>query len=435
MLDLEKFGDRIFLHESGHSYSYNNLITEVHKVSAMMKNQFVIMEAENNYQTFSRFIGLLKGNNKVFLCPSYQFNDSDYLKLIETETKTNYIKWSRTETLNSLNLKSSSNHPLLEKEGAFFLVRTSGSSGKKFKFVLHDPELFFKKYQTIGPHFRKTIAFSPAESIAGIETLLEVITHGNELVASGDRLSPLTVCEMIEKFNVDYFQTTPTFLNLLAMSGTLVPANLTSLKKIAYGSEPSQKTILANLSQKLPWVEFMHTYGMSEIGIQKTVTSKDDATLFRINNDFNPARLKDGMIEIKSMTPMIGYLNAATTLEEGWFKTFDIVSPEGDYWRVVGRNSDLINLAGRKFYPSEVEELIMLCKGVNDVTIVPDRNDIIGTYLIANISIAPEIDEALFRKDFKQFCTEKIPFYMHPQKIKITKSSDTSARFKKIRRL
>lgn len=435
MFHLEKFGDRIFLNEGERTYTYGDLNSEVEKISASIRNQFVILEAENNFKTFSRFLGLLEGKNKIFLCPPYQFKDPDYLKLIEEETQTKFIKWARTESLNPASLKSSTNHHLLKEEKARFIVRTSGSSGAKFKFVLHNPELFIKKYLTIGNHFNRTIAFSPAESIAGIETLLEVVSFGNSLVASGDRLSPVTVSSIIEKFQVDYFQTTPTFLNLLAVSGAIDPEKFNSLKKIAYGSEPSQKTVLATISSKLPWVEFMHTYGMSEIGIQKTLTSKNDPTVLKINNDFNPSRIVNGMIEIISMTPMIGYLNAEAELDGLWFKTNDIVNVEADYWRVVGRNSDLINLAGRKFYPSEVEELIMLCEFVNDVTIIPDKNDLIGTYLLANISISPDVDEASFRKTFKQFCSDKIPYYMHPQKIKITTNAEIPARFKKIRRL
>jgi acyl-coenzyme A synthetase/AMP-(fatty) acid ligase len=313
-----------------------------------------------------------------------------------------------------------------------FLVRTSGSSGKKFKFILHDPLLFIKKYQRIGNHFQKTFAFSPAESIAGIETLLETVGHGNELVCAGDRVSPRTVSDLVQKYQIDYFQTTPTFLNLWMMSGELRPEKLGSLKKIAFGSEPPQRVVLNFLREKLPGIQLVHTYGMSEIGIQKTLTCVEDPTLLLLDEHFNPGRLNEGMIEVQSLTPMISYLNHPTE-ESPWFKTLDQAVEEKNFWRVKGRNSDMINLAGRKFFPIELEEILMDLPGILDVSVAREENEIIGNIIVATITISPDENEADFRKSLKSFCHERVPFYMHPQKVFLKKEIPMNPRFKKIR--
>lgn len=436
--------DKIFLYDENSHCTYLKLkeliLEQTSFLQRFSRGHAFVVEAENSLETYSKFLSLLEAGNIVFLVPQYQFHDAQFRSFLESETKTSFFYLPKNTSPHDLDMgrPTKSEHPMIDdalsKKLSRFIVRTSGSSGKKFKFILHDPQLFLRKYQKVGSHFEKTFAFSPAESIAGIETLLETVFHNNQLVCAGDRVSPRTVVELIHNHQIDYFQTTPTFLNLLMVSGEVKEDKLNSLKKIAFGSEPPQKNVLAYFRQKLPRVEFMHTYGMSEIGIQKTVTSIEDPALLKMDENFNPARLIDGMIEVQSLTPMLTYLNHFTD-DTQWFKTLDLAILENGFWRIKGRNSDLINLAGRKFFPIELEELLMNLNDVNDVIVSKEENEILGNVIIATISIPPEIDEAEFRRTLKEYCKEKVPFYMHPHKILLQKNAQPSSRFKKIRKV
>lgn len=430
-----------FLVDQGCVVTYGEFDTQKKQLSQYLKQtslNFIVLEAENNTKTYMRFLSCLDAGKIVFLCPSYQFRDASFREFVESETGTTFYWWSSSGD-SVVSRATVTSHSLLTRledlKQAGFIVRTSGSSGQRFKLVLHNPENFVRKYHQIGCHFDKTIAFSPAESIAGIETLLETYTHGKTLICGGDRLSPASVVSMIEKYDVDYFQTTPSFLNLFVYSGYLLPERLKSLKKIAFGSEPPQGPILMEIKKKLPDLIFMHTYGMSEIGILKTMTNQDIPMEHTIDS-INPFRISDGFLEVKSLTPMLGYLNAENPYtDDGWVKTMDVAQVNGNYLKILGRASDQINLAGRKFYPSEVEEhLLEMCE-INDVTIIPVPNELIGTVLVAKVTVMPEIDEATFRKSFKSFCEAHLPFYMFPHKIQILRSSEVSPRSKKIRKL
>ena len=56
---------------------------------------------------------------------------------------------------------------------------------------------------------------------------------------------------------------------------------------------------------------------------------------------------------------MLGYLNAPNAFnEEGYFPTGHIVEVEGDYIKIIGRESDIINVGGEKVFPVEVENVI-----------------------------------------------------------------------------
>ena len=50
------------------------------------------------------------------------------------------------------------------------------------------------------------------------------------------------------------------------------------------------------------------------------------------------------MLEIKSKSAMLGYLNAPTPFtHDGWFKTGDQVEEKGDSLKIIGRKSEIIN--------------------------------------------------------------------------------------------
>ena len=435
--------DAFFLQEGSKVISYRELAlkveSEIDKLSQRSLPAAFVLEAENTESTFVKFLALLVKRCPVVLCPSYQFNDNSYRKFLCDETQTDFIFCSTDQSLDQVEYSAQTRfHPQIQRHLAdkksLFIVRTSGTSKKKYKFILHDTQLFLNKYKRIGKHFEKTLAFSPAESIAGIETLLEVITTGTTLVAAGDRLNPSVVKNLINEQRIDYFQTTPTFLKLMLLSGSFKSQSLASLRKIAYGSEPSTKDVVVALQQELPDVEMKHTYGMSEIGIQFTYTPQFDPTLFALDQQINPGRINYGCLEVKSLTKMLCYLNYEWN-NDPWFETGDCVIAANGFMKIVGRTGELLNVAGRKFFPSELEELIGRMRQVQEVIVTHEENPLIGQAIVAKIFISTDTDELSFRELFKKYCEQSIPFFMHPHKVIVSNSIPEYKRFKKSREL
>ncbi len=441
-----KDNSKLFLIEKNTTYSYGDLYQAISKTRKNISGHFLlptsfILESENSFESYVRFLSLLFEGHSVLLTSKTQFADQNYIDMIAEEAKSTFVNWAKVSEFPGrfdASLSKSRAPATNNWEQAHFLVRTSGSSGKKFKLVFHKLSNFIQKYQNVGKHFLRTFAFSPAESIAGIETLLEVITHELSLVSSIDDLSPSTVVTLIQEQNVDYFQTTPTYMNLLMMTGQVSNEKLSNLKKIAFGSEPSQKAVLEFYIKNVPQIKLVHTYGMSEIGIQKTITSEVDPSFFSIDTRYAQARVVDGLLEIKTDTKMIRYLNyeeAASSLGDGWFRTYDQVLIQGVFMKVLGREGDLINIAGRKFFPYELENQLMELPDVFDVTISTEKNEMIGTVIVANIIIGPDVDELIFRTSLKIFCQENIVHYMHPHKIRIKREIELTTRLKKMRNI
>lgn len=433
-----------FLFENGKTTSYRDLSEAVDLEAAQISTfpkQAIVLEVENTLASFVRFLALLREGHCVLLCAPYQFHDESYRRFIETETETDFRYCARSETIDQ-NLSRQSPLRLhskvaegMSRDHALFIIRTSGSSGKKYKFVLHDIARFIEKYRRVGAHFAKTLAFSPAESVAGVETLMEVLTHGRVLVAGGDRLTPSSAAKLLKECAIDYLQTTPSFLNLMLLSRQFDREAFKALRKIAYGSEPSQKPTLNAIASQLPDLEFKHTYGMSEIGILHTVTSQTDPSTFFPVQELNPSRIENGMLQIKSITQMLGYLNAIQDITpDGWFCTHDIAQQEGDFIRVLGRADDTINVGGRKFLPSELEDLILQFDNVADVTVFAEDNLLIGKAIVANIVLHKPETLNDFQARFRPFAEKSIPFFMTPHRLTLSNENAMNTRFKKMRR-
>lgn len=433
-----------FLFEDDKEISHEDFSTTVlelrKKLRGIGKRAFAL-EAKNHSRIYAKFFALLAEGHTVFPCPSYQFNDPDFRSFLEKETKTNFIFHAHDQDFSD-ELAASPLlrlHPLIAEEQSraksLFIVRTSGSSGKKYKFVLHDFSLFREKYASIGAHFKKTIAFSPFDSIAGIETVTEAYTHGLSLVLAGDRPNPTRVAKLIHDFQVDYFQTTPSFLKMMLIARQITAEKLGSLKKIAYGSEPSSLQTLEWIRSHLPKTELMHTYGMSEIGILATETCPSDPSRMRPREALNPWRLRNGeALEVRSMTRMLGYLNEEFEPNiNNWFSTGDLAREEEGYLRVLGRNSDVINVAGRKFFPNELENLLLKMPGVLDATVFKQKHELVGESFGAELVIDGDEDESSFKARLKLYSEENIPFFMHPHRLQVHRELDASPRFKKQR--
>jgi acyl-CoA synthetase (AMP-forming)/AMP-acid ligase II len=165
--------------------------------------------------------------------------------------------------------------------------------------------------------------------------------------------------------------------------------------------------------------------------------SKDNESLWvKIGGNGYETRVVDGLLEIKSDSAMIGYLNAESPYtEDGWFRTGDAVEVDGEYFKILGRKSELINVGGEKVYPQEVENLILSIDHVLDVQVYGEKHPFTGNIVCAKILLnnLETIEPMTFKNLVKKICREKLESYKVPVKITLTTEVLISARFKKQR--
>jgi acyl-CoA synthetase (AMP-forming)/AMP-acid ligase II len=208
--------------------------------------------------------------------------------------------------------------------------------------------------------------------------------------------------------------------------------DLSSLEIITYGTEPMPASTLAAVRETLPWVRLKQTYGLSELGILQTQSPDSDSLWLKLGFEH---RIVDGVLWIRSQTAMLGYLNAPSPFASGgWFNTQDLVEANGEYVRILGRKSELINVGGEKVHPTEIENVMLQMENVKDVTVRGKPNPITGEVVTAKITLLREEDPALFRQRVRVFCRGRLERYKVPAVIEMVDEDHHGARFKKSRK-
>jgi acyl-CoA synthetase (AMP-forming)/AMP-acid ligase II len=183
-------------------------------------------------------------------------------------------------------------------------------------------------------------------------------------------------------------------------------------------------------------VTFQQTYGLIELGVLRSKSKSDDSLWVKIGGEGYDYRVINSLLEIKADSAMLGYLNSESPFtEDGWFKTNDVVEVDGEYLKILGRKSELINVGGDKVFPQEIENVILELNYIKDVLVYGEPNSIIGNIVCAKIQLAD--DEALLLNniviDVKNHCKNKLSKFKVPVKIQITTEDLVNSRFKKDR--
>lgn len=309
---------------------------------------------------------------------------------------------------------------------------SSGSTGKS-KAAVHDFVPMLEKFK-VRRHTLRTITFLLFDHIGGVNTLLYNLSNGGCIVTVQDR-RPETVCEAIERYGVELLPTSPTFLNLLLVSHAYKGRDLSSLKIVTYGTEPMPKNTLDRIHELLPEVRLLQTYGLSEVGILRSKSRSSDSLWVKVGGEGFETRVVDGMLEIKARSAMLGYLNAPSPFtEDGWFKTGDVVEVDGEYLRILGRDSEIINVGGEKVYPAEVEGVLESMPGVAEAVVTGEPHPLTGRIVAARVRLAQEESLADFRKRMRSYCQDRLARFKIPQKVELVSDSMQGSRFKKMRR-
>ena len=133
---------------------------------------------------------------------------------------------------------------------------------------------------------------------------------------------------------------------------------------------------------------------------------------------------------------MLGYLNAPSPFtDDGWFNTGDEVEVDGEYIKILGRKSEIINVGGEKVYPQEVENVILELPNVAETTVYAEKNPILGNIVCAKIRLLEFEEEKSFTSRLKKYCREKMQNYKVPVKVVMWDRTQHSDRFKKDRNL
>jgi len=436
---LHNNGDRIACWYQQKSYSYKWLLSRCDELTRTFSSAGVgagkIVSIIADYQPDSLASLLALIQLKAIVQPMTRLSKEDIARNSEI-CSSEFQLWIDENGFKDIRPTGmSSEHELINalrfSGDAGLIIMSSGSSGKS-KAIVHN------LHQLIGAvnpslQSRTVISFLLFDHIGGINTMLNAFASGNCLVIPEQR-TPEHISEAISRHRVDVLITSPSFLNLMILKRCFENTSLQVLKQINYGSEVMPASILGYLTGKLPSTRLTQAYGLSEAGVIKTRSDDSQSTFIRIVDEGVKVRVRDNKLEVLSKTSMLGYMNAPSPFtSDGWLITGDVVEVRGDSFRIVGRDTEVINVGGEKVYPNEVENVILQISGVEDVVVNGESNSILGNIVVAKIKADVDIDLIQLRREVILGCKKCLPLFKVPQKITFINEVDYGLRFKKKR--
>lgn len=420
-------------------YSYQWLLDRVRHWRGTIRSErvepgtVVVLEADFSPNSIALFLALIDAACIVVpLTRSVETKKPEFIGIAEAEAS---FAIDDRDDVTFSRLSNRASHEfyatLREIGHPGLVVFSSGSTGKS-KAVVHDMAGVLEKFKIPRRRLR-ALTFLQYDHLGGVNTLLYQLSNGGCIITVQDR-SPDAVLSIVERYKVELLPTSPTFINLILLSGANKRYDLSSLRTVSYGTEPMPQSTLRRFHELLPQVQLQQTYGLTETGVLRSKSKSSESLWVRVGGEGFETRVVDGILQIKAESAMLGYLNAPGPFtEDGWFDTGDMVAVDGEYLRFLGRESEIINVGGQKVYPAEVEGIIQEMDNVAEATVHGESNPIVGNIVCASVTLVENEDGNAFAHSLRMFCRAKLARYKVPVKITVTNARHHSDRFKKIR--
>lgn len=435
---LRTFGDAPMLHTDGGTYSYAELARAVDERSAWLESQglgasraTVMLNADYSVGGIALLLALYERNHVVGVSTVGPDNAARIDALDPA-----FVVDGQAMTVTP---RAQTGHPLtarLPEDHAGLVLFSSGTTGRP-KAMLHDLDGLVGSFLARKPRRMNVLLFLLFDHIGGLNTLFNVLAMGGAATLPREK-SPDVVCAMIAAHGVVVLPASPTFLNLMVVSGACDRHDLSSLRMITYGTEPMPESLLGRLKAKFPKVKLLQTFGTSETGIASTVSRSSGSLFMKIDDPAMEHRIVEGELWLRSQRQILGYLNEDSSrfTADGWFRTGDLVETTDDgYFRIRGRQTDVINVGGEKVFPGEVESCVCELPFVADCKAYGRTNALTGqaVWLDVVLKDAADAEGSKARvKEIRSFTRERLEPYKVPVRVNVVEALAVSARFKKL---
>ncbi|MCP1644875.1 long-chain acyl-CoA synthetase [Pseudomonas citronellolis] len=255
------------------------------------------------------------------------------------------------------------------------------------------------------------------------------------------------VIDAIERHRVSHTLLVPTMLQMLVDHPSMArEPDLSSLKTVIYGASPISEAVLARVMARLPGIDLMQAYGMTEmsplIAINPAWTHRPEhrasgklRSAGRVGLcvevrilDADGNELPRGAIgEIVARGPnlMLGYWGkpeaTAAAIRDGWMHTGDgAYMDEDGFLFIVDRVKDMIVTGGENVYSVEVENAVLKHPAVHQCAVigVPDERwgERVHACVVLNPGMGLELDVLI------EHCKQHIANYKCPRSLELLDS-------------
>jgi acyl-CoA synthetase (AMP-forming)/AMP-acid ligase II len=264
--------------------------------------------------------------------------------------------------------------------------------------------------------------------------LTPLIARGVPMVLSQDRM-PRAVLVDLARSNATVFPGMPIFYQAFCQMEN-VPA-LRNLRLCISAGAPLAIAVVRQFWQKfkLPIHSF---YGASECGgicYDRDATNEDEGFVGQPMNcvdiEMVDPDASASQIRVRSSAVGDGYFPESDQAKfGGLFVPDDLLNKTANGLRIVGRTSDMINVAGKKVNPAEVEAQLLRFSGVRQAIVFGSASALRNEEVAACVVAAPGISEA----ELLEFCRRNLSTWQAPKRVFIVDAVPVNERGKISRR-
>lgn len=279
-------------------------------------------------------------------------------------------------------------------------------------------------------------AVIPLSHSYGFSNLITpLIARGVPMVLSHDRM-PRAVLDDLARTGATVFPGMPVFFQAFAAMSD-IPA-LDRLRLCISAGAPLSVEVARKFREKFgrPIHSF---YGSSECG--GICYDRDAATLEQgfvgepmqgVALEFLEPDAAGSLIRVHSAAVGDGYFPEpdAEKLGNGFFVPDDLLKRTGRSLCIVGRVSDVINVAGKKVNPAEVEAELLRCEGVQHAVVFGRESSLRNEEVAACVVLSRELPEA----KLLEFCRRRLSGWQVPKRIFFVEKIPVNERGKTSRR-
>lgn len=265
----------------------------------------------------------------------------------------------------------------------------------------------------------------------------QFLTHfylGGSIVIYDGTFVPVRFFHYIEKYGCTNTTCIPSMLYLITKSKKS-NYSLQSLRYLCFGGGTISLDVLKKVSNWLPNVGIVQTYGQTEASPRITCLLPQDSER-KIGSVGRPipgvcVKVVDedgkelpanfpGEVVIKGDNVMKGYYKrpeeTAKVIHNGWLHTGDIGRfDEEGYLYVVGRIKNVIITGGLNVYPEEIEEVLRVYSDVEEALVLPKPHEVLGEVPMAQVVVKKNSRVSV--SELLDFCKERLEIQKIPSEI------------------
>jgi len=263
---------------------------------------------------------------------------------------------------------------------------TSGTTGTP-KQITHSVDTVTKNVKQDDENTIWGLTYEHSK-IAGSQVIVQALKNNNKLV-NLYRRSTEEIHQLIQEHSITHISATPTFYRLNFKNEIFL-----SVKQVTLSGEAVTEQVIELVKKVFPNAKVSNIYALTEFGSVLASSSH----LFKLSE------------RSKKFIKLTNTVNVL--FENKWYDTGDVVELLDDgYFKIIGRESSMINVGGHKVNPYIIEERLNSFDSIESSKVYGKENSLTGNIVAADIVVSGSIS----LKEIKKTLRDTLQSYEVPR--------------------